>query len=76
MKKYFHELAEKEFKAVVDEKITWEECAESYPQPEWCRYSDAVQGIMGCWSLMSHMVTGEDFCKTCEMYKEVNNAQK
>jgi hypothetical protein len=28
-----------------------------------------VCGVMGCWSLMFLHVTGEEFCKDCELYK-------
>lgn len=67
MIKYFHELTEAEFKAIVESKqYTWKQLAKDYPQPEWCQYPDATSGVMGCWSLMSHMVTGKEYCKGCE----------
>jgi len=68
MKKYFHELTRAEFKLLCDSGITWAQCAKDYPQPEWCGYPDAVQGAMGCWSLMDFMVTGRKYCKTCNLY--------
>jgi len=39
-------------------------------QPEWCTYPDAAMPVWGCWSLLNGRVTGEDFCKGCEMYKK------
>jgi hypothetical protein len=39
-------------------------------QPEWCTYPDAAMPVFGCWSLLNGRVTGEDFCKSCELYKE------
>jgi len=69
MIKYFHELTKDEFHALVDTKITWGQCAIDYPQPKWCTYPEAVQGVMGCWSLMDYMVTGEEYCKDCVCYK-------
>lgn len=66
MIKYFHELTEGEFKALPD--MTWAECAKDYPQPIWCSYPEAVQGVMGCWSLMCFMVTGRSYCKNCDCY--------
>lgn len=39
-------------------------------QPEWCEYPDAAMPVFGCWSLLNGRVTGEDFCKGCEMHKE------
>ena len=66
--KPFHELTEAEFNEICEEKMTWAECAEKYPQPKWCSYPDAVCGVMGCWSLMSSKVTDESYCKTCDCY--------
>ncbi len=70
MIKYFHELTKKEFKKLCKGKPeTWDEFARNYPQPIWCSYPEAVAGIMGCWSLVGFMVTGEDYCKNCDCYK-------
>lgn len=68
MEKYFHELTESEFNELFETKMTWGECAKEYPQPEWCSYPEAVQGVMGCWSLMGFMVTGRSYCKNCDCY--------
>lgn len=69
MIKYFHELTKREFNKLLRKRMTWAECAESYPQPTWCAYPDAIAGVMGCWSLMNLMVTGEDYCGDCDCYK-------
>ena len=66
--KPFHGLIEAEFKEICKGKMTWAECAKRYPQPKWCGYPDAVCGVMGCWSLMSFMVTDESCCKNCDCY--------
>lgn len=68
MIKYFHELTEKEFKKKIVGKLTNAECDRDYPQPTWCNYPEATMGMMGCWSLISFMVTGEDYCKDCDCY--------
>lgn len=74
MIKYFHKLTKDEFEEIQKERMTWAECAQRYPQPVWCGYPDAVQGIMGCWSLMefyddgSNWVTGHNYCKDCNCY--------
>lgn len=68
--KPFHELTKTKFAEICKEKITWEECSRRYPQPSWCAYPEAICGIMGCWSLMDFMVTGRDYCKKCDCYKE------
>jgi len=74
MGKPFHELTEAEFKALVLlGTMTWAECAETHPQPSWCGYPGAVQGEMGCWSLMAFRVTGPEFCVGCDCYKENNS---
>lgn len=66
--KYFHELTEKEFKALVKKHphMTNQEFAKLYPQPPWCDYPDATYGMMGCWSLCSFMVKDKKYCKGCE----------
>ena len=69
MIKYFHELTEREYKALVEKKQTWAEFAKDYPQPAWCSYPSAVCGVMGCWSLMGFMVKDEGYCKNCDLYK-------
>jgi len=66
---YFHELTEDDFNQLLLTKITWGELEERFPQPVWCTYPEAVRGMMGCWSLVDHMVTGEDYCKACDCYK-------
>lgn len=67
MIKYFHELTEAEFGELIKQKMTWGECAEKYPQPEWCSYPDAVDPL-GCWSLIGHEVTGRRYCMHCDCY--------
>jgi len=68
MIKYYHELTEQEFKDKVAGKLTYGECASDYPQPSWCSYPQATWGMMGCWSLIGFMVTGEEYCKDCDCY--------
>ena len=72
MIKFFHELTEPEFKKDIAGKLTHQEVAEKYPQPKWCSYPEATYGVAGCWSLVGFIVTGEDYCKSCEFYKPVN----
>lgn len=69
MIKYFHELTQEEYQKLVEQKYTYDQLAKDYPQPVWCAYPNATEGIMGCWSLMGFMVTGEDCCKSCDCYK-------
>jgi hypothetical protein len=74
MIKYYHELKKEEFLWLVEEKTTYSEVEKDFPQPPWCSYHQATFGIMGCWSLTDwesgySTVTGEDFCKTCDLYE-------
>ncbi len=67
MIKYFHELTKYEFEELVNsKKYTYGKLAKDYPQPKWCTYPNATEGMMGCWSLMSHMVKDRDFCNNCD----------
>lgn len=66
MIKYFHELTEKEFKDKCVGKMKYKQLSKNYPQPLWCKYPDATGELMGCWSLMSHMVKDKSYCKDCE----------
>ena len=70
MIKYFHQLRAEEYSWLVKEKTIWGELQTSFPQPQWCNYPQAVYGLMGCWSLIYFMVTGESYCKNCDCYKK------
>ncbi len=50
--KYFHELTEEDFLALMANNITWNELSEIHPQPKWCQYFKALDGPLGCWSLV------------------------
>jgi len=75
MIKYFHELRKEEFEWLVKEGTTYAECEKDFPQPEWCSYPRAIQGEIGCWSLIDmkdgfSLVTGEAFCRKCDCYNK------
>jgi len=69
MIKYFHELTKEEFDKLLEKKMTWAVCAKLYPQPPWCEYTDAVCGMMGCWSLMGFHIINKDSCGNCDCIK-------
>jgi len=74
--KYFHELTKKEFDA-IPKATTYLELGEMYPPPPWCsHWPEAVYGIMGCASLCSFMVTGEDYCKGCDQFLPTGRRNK
>ena len=68
MIKYFHELTQEEFKELLQKTRTWKQLAEDYPKPPWCGFENATGGLMGCWSLTSRLVTGEEHCAGCDEY--------
>jgi len=70
-KKYWHELSDEEYqREVVDGNLTVKETMKKYEQPDWCNYSDALEGVFGCWSLMGkrRKKISRDSCKTCDYY--------
>lgn len=73
MKPYFHEITNEEFQQLIDEKWTWGKLAEHYKQPPWCGYPNALEGQMGCWSLIKrdlHRPISCDYCRDCEFFVE------
>lgn len=68
-KPFFHEEATETLVDLIKGGITIGELNEKYSQPDWCNYEGALNGRMGCWSLMDikdlRLKISEDFCKTC-----------
>jgi hypothetical protein len=64
--KYFHELSLTEYEATKNLFVA--EVMHQYKQPDWCEYPGALEGVMGCWSLVGGMVKDEEFCRSCEMH--------
>jgi hypothetical protein len=70
--RYFHELEQKEVDALIADKKTIGYILETYKQPDWCKYPNALAGKMGCWSLINLTKDGlrtkisRDFCKGCD----------
>ena len=73
MKRYFHELADSTVRKIVKSGITYGELMNRYKQPDWCEYPEALNGVMGCWSLMDTMnlrhKISREYCKGCDCYK-------
>ena len=69
-KKFFHLMPGGEFKRLSAQGMTWRGLQDmGYVQPDWCTYPDALDGMMGCWSLINGKVKGETSCKGCECYR-------
>jgi hypothetical protein len=71
MIKYFHELTNEEYKVLEDNGTRWCDLPSLYPQPEWCNYPDALDGEMGCWSLVYRTGVSKEYCKNCECFKNL-----
>lgn len=62
----FHEVSGDEFHKLVDGGWTWRDIEENYRQPDWCQYPDALQGVMGCLSLVNLRIKSVRQCAACE----------
>ena len=68
-RRYFHLVTDAEWVAMKAKGRTWGWLMRHYLQPKWCGYPDALEGAMGCWSLIYRYVKGEDYCRNCMGYK-------
>jgi hypothetical protein len=79
MKPFFHtqtnEVLEKEILA----GITVGELKTKYQQPTWCGYPEALEGMMGCWSLMDvkglRNQISKPFCRKCDCFTRKRKKQ-
>ena len=68
----FHLMPAEQFERLKKAGKTWSYAMKHYRQPDWCSYPNALDGMMGCWSLINRKVTGEPYCaKGCDQYKPV-----
>lgn len=71
-RRYWHKLKDSTVKGIFDKETTIGEVLKRYKQPDWCTYPNALQGLLGCGSLLSvnlrHKIS-EDYCKGCECFK-------
>jgi hypothetical protein len=70
---FFHELPDEQIKELLESGMTWGQLMEKYNQPSWCGYPNALNGQMGCWSLVD--MYGErknispEYCKNCDCFQ-------
>jgi len=64
---FFHRLSKKKLEALKKEGRTWGWLMDNYRQPRWCGYPDALEGMMGCWSLIGGHTNRQSDCKHCEL---------
>ncbi len=69
--KYWHELKDSTIKRLFRKKLTLAEVMHRYKQPDWCHYPGALEGLLGCWSLMSaesRLKISREYCCECEYF--------
>lgn len=71
--KYLHKASNAQIEKLLASKITIGELKKEWIQPAWCSYPDALNGVMGCWSLtdlhgMRKRISPK-FCESCDCYK-------
>lgn len=74
MKKYWHELQQEEIDSILNENKTVGFIVKNYKQPKWCGLHLALEGVLGCWSLMDLTSNGrtkisKEFCSACDYFK-------
>lgn len=69
MKYYWHKIPTKRQIEIISSGITIGQFEEKYQQPKWCSYPRALQGVLGCWSLVYKRVS-KSFCRGCECKKK------
>jgi hypothetical protein len=80
-KKYWHEIDQSEVDKLIEEKKDNQFVLDNYLQPSWCRYPEALCGVMGCWSLVDNRPDGLrnkisiDFCTGCDCFVQPNSNQ-
>lgn len=70
MKSYFHELADDQYEKLKKSGATWGDVMRDYLQPDWCEYPDALEGFMGCWSLIKRKAVSKNYCKDCDCFRD------
>ena len=65
--KYFHKITSQEYALLFNQDLTWADVRKMYSQPDWCSYPCAVNGSMGCWSLMLQKIKSKEDCGNCDL---------
>lgn len=72
-KPFFHTQSNQVMDDLLANKVTVGEIKERYQQPTWCTYPEALDGMMGCWSLMDlkglRNRISKPFCRGCDCFK-------
>jgi hypothetical protein len=74
--KYLHTASNIQIGRLLDSGATIGQLMTEYKQPDWCGYPSALEGVMGCWSLMDlegiRKRISRKFCAGCECYIRKN----
>ena len=78
-KKYWHKESDKQIDKLEKQHKNWGQVNKIYSQPKWCKYPEALSGVMGCWSLVfreARKKISKKYCKNCECFsKGAENAE-
>lgn len=71
IKPYWHKIPKDDQESVLKYSgLTVGEFMKKYRQPKWCGYHSALEGQMGCWSLMvPGRIIGIESCSGCELLR-------
>ena len=73
LKPYWHKLTQGQIDYLLTKNVTNQHIVENYLQPDWCGYDEALNGVMGCWTLMDIKTNGrkkicKEYCKDCDCF--------
>ncbi len=63
---FFHEISDKNWRAMQSAGWTWTEVSESFRAPDWCGIGQSSVDPMGCWSLVGRKIRSERDCAGCQ----------
>lgn len=70
-KPFFHELPQSTIDQMIKDGKTLQYVMDNYRQPEWCKYPNALNDKMGCWSLVCMRTDiSREFCEDCDCYNK------
>ena len=66
---YFHELLPSH-RMIEMKEHSFGEILETYKQPDWCLFDDALNGLFGCTSLLTKVID-KKYCSECNYFKNL-----
>jgi hypothetical protein len=67
---FWHRLPDWKIQKMIKEGVSNGFVVENYRQPTWCNYPEALNGVMGCWSLTDifglRKMISKKFCSECD----------